>query len=405
MPNYAYSAYTNDGESVSGEIQAKSDVAALDLIAQRGMTPITLTEGGHAGPWWSREVNLFGASDKLKSGELERFFTAFSALMQAHFPLPKILGYCETQTKDRAMKRALGMVQASVEDGMTLGQAMRGAGEVFPERFISLIATGESSNKLAEISASAAALLNSEAKLRRELRAALVYPIILLIMSALVLALVVFYLAPTLMPVFATAGAEPPVILQFMTGIRNAVLSGWPVMLSVLAALGLIGYALRKKLSAGISSLLMRLPLTGTYLKRRETLRLCQSLQLMLSSGATLPQSLAAAREGANFPAYQSLLTDTENRITAGGTLSKTLCASPLIDDMASALIQAGEESDRLAEVLQTVVTSLSASTSQTLNQMIRLLTPLLTLIIGVGVGGVILSTISAIMDLNDIAF
>lgn len=405
MPNYAYSAYANDGSSVSGEIQAENDVAALDLIAQRGLTPISLTEGGYSGPWWSREINLVSTSGKIKSGELEQFFTSFSALMLAQFPLPRTLGYCENQTKDRTMKRALGTVRASVENGMSLGQAMRDAGHVFPERFISLIATGESSNKLAEISASAAALLNSEAKLKRELRAALVYPAILLVMSFLVLGLVVFYLAPTLMPVFATAGAEPPAILQFMTGVRDVVLSGWPVLLAGTAAILLVTYTLRQRLSAGITALLMRLPLSGRYLKRRETLRLCQSIHLMLNSGATLTQSLTAAQEGAGFAAYKSLLADAKERIVAGGTLSETLGDSPLIDDMAGTLIQAGEESDRLTEVLETVVTSLSASTSQTLNQMVRLLTPLLTLIIGIGVGAVILSTISAIMDLNDIAF
>ncbi|WP_457645938.1 type II secretion system F family protein [Profundibacter sp.] len=386
-------------------MQAENDIVALDLIAQRGLTPIDLTEGGHSGPWWSREINLFGASSKTKPAELERFFTSFSALMQAKFPLPRILGYCETQTKDRTMKRALGGIRTSVENGTPLGQAMRDAGGVFPDRFTTLIATGEASNKLAEISASAATLLSSEEKLKRELRGALVYPIILLIMSALVLSLVVFYLAPTLMPVFATADAEPPVVLRFMNTIRNAILSGWPIILTGIAAIVLILYALRTKISVATTALLMRLPLTGRYLKQRETLRLCQSLHLMLTSGASLPQSLAAAQEGASFPAYRQLLADTKDRITAGGTLSESLCTSPLIDDMASALIQAGEESDRLADVLQTAVTSLSDSTSQTLNQMIRMLTPLLTLIIGVGVGAVILSTISAIMDLNDIAF
>jgi general secretion pathway protein F len=405
MPVYAYSAYTNDGSSVSGEIQAESDVAALDMIAQRGLTPINLSEGGHSGPWWSREVNLFGGSGKVKSDELERFFTSFSALMQAHFPLPRILAYCETQTKDRAMKRALGTLRTSVEDGMSLGQAMRGAGDVFPERFIALITTGESSNKLAEISASAAELLNSEAKLKREVRGALVYPAILLVMSFLVLGLVVFYLAPTLMPVFATAGAKPPAILQFMTGVRDMVLSGWPVLLAVAAFFVLTAYIFHRKLAAGFTALLMRLPLSGPYLRRRETLRLCQNLHLMLGSGATLTQSLTAAQEGSGFVAYQSLIGTAKDRIIAGGTLSETLVGNPLIDDMASTLIQAGEESDRLGEVLATVVKSLSTSTSQTLNQMIRLLTPLLTLIIGVGVGAVILSTISAIMDLNDLAF
>lgn len=405
MPTYAYSAFSSDGQSVRGEVQAENDVNALDLIARRGLTPITLIEGGHLGPWWSREINLFGTSRRFKAGELEKFFTTFAALLQAHFSLPRTLGFCESQTKDRVMKRALGAVRTSVENGNTLGQAMREADDIFPDRFISLIATGERSNKLSEVSARAAVLLSSETKLKRELRAALIYPIILLMMSVLVLALVVFYLAPTLMPVFATAGAEPPVILQFMTRIRNAILSGWPVLLTALLSIAIISYALRTNISAALIALLMRLPLSGQYLKQRETLRACQSLHLMLSSGATLPQSLAAARSGASFAAYKTLLINAEDRITAGGTLSETLCSTPLIDDMTSALLQAGEESDGLDEVLQTVVTSLSTSTSQTLTQMIRLLTPLLTLIIGVGVGAVILSTISAIMDLNDIAF
>ena len=405
MPVYAYSAYANDGSTVSGEIQAENDVDALDQIAQRGLTPVNLAEGGTSGPWWSREINLFGTSGKVKSGELEGFFTSFSALMQARFPLPRIIGYCETQTKDRAMKRALGTVRASVENGMSLGQAMRGAGNVFPERFISLIATGESSNKLAEISASAAALLHSESKLKRELRAALVYPAILLVMSFLVLGLVIFYLAPTLMPVFATAGAEPPAILRLMTGVRDTILSAWPVLLTGFAIVFLFAYALRSRLSAALTALLLRLPLSGDYLKRRETLRLCQSIHLMLNSGATLTQALTAAQEGMGFSVYKNMLADAKEHIVAGGTLSETLGDNPLIDDMAATLIQAGEENDRLPEVLETVVTSLSDSTSQTLNQMIRMLTPLLTLIIGVGVGAVILSTISAIMDLNDIAF
>lgn len=405
MPSYAYSAYSADGSAVTGEIQAENDIAALDLIAGRGLTPISISEGGHSGPWWSREINLFGASSKVKSGELERFFTAFSSLMQARLPLPKLLGYCQTQTKDRVMSRALGIMKTEVENGASLGHAMRQTDGVFPERFIALITTGESSNKLVEISASTAMLINSEAKLTRELRSALVYPIILLIMSVLVLALVVFYLAPTLMPVFATADTEPPAVLQFMAGIRTAILTGWPVLLSASAGMILIIYMFRTHIGRGITSVLMRLPLTGRYLKQRETLKLCQSLHLMLSSGASLPLALTAAQDAVSYSSYRSLLTAAKNRIIAGGTLSETLGSSPLIDDMASTLIQAGEESDRLPETLQTVVTSLSETTTQTLNQMVRLLTPLLTLIIGVGVGAVILSTISAIMDLNDIAF
>ncbi|HHI70478.1 MAG TPA: type II secretion system F family protein [Rhodobacteraceae bacterium] len=405
MPTFVYSACAEDGTTVSGEVQAENDAAALDQISRKGLTPITLTEGHFDGPWWNREINLFGQSGKVKSSDLERFFTTFSTLMQARFPLPRILEFCEKQTKNRSLKRALDNIRASVENGIPLGEAMQSAKGIFPARFVTLFEIGERSNRLPEVSANAAALLSSEAKMKRELRGALVYPAILLLMSGLVLALVVFYLAPTLMPVFIGAGATAPAVLRFMTGFREIILSGWPVIFPVLAAFLLVSYVFRTHFKAWMMSLLMHLPISGPYLKRRETLRLCQSLQLMLSGGASLPQSVSAIKEGAAFPAYRSLLGQAEERIIAGGTLSDTLHGSPLIDDMASALIKAGEESDRLSEILDTVVASLSASTAQTLNQMIRLLTPLLTLLIGLGVGGIILSTISAIMDLNDIAF
>jgi general secretion pathway protein F len=125
----------------------------------------------------------------------------------------------------------------------------------------------------------------------------------------------------------------------------------------------------------------------------------------MLGSGAPLPQALAAAREAVALEPHRALLERAEAQVVAGGTLATALGHGQLIDPTALAMIEAGEEADDLRAILDTATTILAEETTRTLTQAIRTLTPVLTLTIAFGVGAIILTTISAIMDLNDIAF
>ncbi|MCU0910464.1 MAG: type II secretion system F family protein [Rhodobacteraceae bacterium] len=405
MPRFAYTAVAATGTPVSGEVAAETEALALDQIARRGLTPVSLTEGGDAGPWWNRDIALFGTAGALRPATLERFFATLAALLGARLALPRALAFCAAEARDPRLAGALRTTLAEVENGAGLAVAMRAAGPAFPERFTALVAVGEAANRLPETVSRAAELLSAELKLSRELRAALIYPVILLAMSALVLGVVVFYLAPTLLPVFASAGAEPPVFLTFLAGLGTALSGGWPAVLAALAALILAARAFRGTLSRTVSGAFLRLPMTGPYLRKRETLRAFQALHLMIDSGAPLPRAIAAAREAVALPAFRATLREAEDRVVAGCTLGDALDAADLIDPMALALLRAGEESDRLAPTLAAASRTLAEDTARTLAQAVRVLTPVLTLAIALGVGAIILSTITAILDLNDIAF
>lgn len=406
MPRFAYSAYTSSGELETGEVQAASDVSALDALSARGLTPVSLTAGAAAVPWWQRDISLTGgAAAAAKPKELELFFATLSSLLTVRFPLTRALRFCAGNAGDRGMRRVLERVQEDVEGGQTLAAAMDAAEGFFPDRFVTMIQIGEASNKLAEVSTRIAETLAAEAARHRELRSALVYPVILIVMSFLVLALLVFYLAPTLLPVFASTQSAPPAVLRAMAGLREAVLTGWPALLAGgTAAVLLIVWSWRAVRHA-LAPLALRVPVVGPYVKQSQTLRLCRTLALMLSSGATLPRAVTTARETTAHPAYRALMARAEEGIVSGGSLAPTLRASPLIDPMAGAMMEAAEETDRLLPVLDRLVEELAERTARTQAQAIGLITPLLTLVIGLGVGGVILSTVSAIMTLNDVAF
>jgi type II secretory pathway component PulF len=405
MPRYIFSAYSAESTLVTGEISADSRPLALDQIARRGLTPVQISEGANSIPWWNRDISIFGGAGELSHRELEMFFTTFAAMLRAGFSLPRAIAFCEARTSAARTRRALGTVRAELENGANLRDAMNSAGSAFSSRLQSLISTGEAANRLQETASRISVMLSSEVRMRRDLSAALIYPAILLVMSALVIGVVVFYLAPTILPVFATAGAESPKMLLFLSGFGEMLKNNWLLLATISAIFLVVAYASRAALHAAVSRVLLSLPITGGFLRKQESLRMCQSLLMMLGSGATLIRAIAAAREEVALAPFRDLLQHAHDLVSAGSTLSQTLSNESLIDRTAVALIAAGEESDRLVEVLGIAVDALAMETAAAQAQAIRLLTPILTLLIGLSVGGIILTTISAIMDMNDIAF
>ncbi|WP_120634203.1 type II secretion system F family protein [Ruegeria sp. EL01] len=224
-------------------------------------------------------------------------------------------------------------------------------------------------------------------------------------MSLFVIALLVLYLAPTLIPVFENADTEPPFVLGSMAGFRDLLVERWPVFIVLGIGSLALWQALKRKLKQSAYPLLLRLPLVGKYLRIPETLRILDALTMMLSIGSTLPRAVEIARQATDQRAYQNLLERAGEMIVAGDSLSSTLQGTSLIDPLTVAMIEAAEASDQMNQVLDRLVADLRARNSQIRSQSIRMITPLLTLAIGLGVGGVIMSTISAIMSLNDVAF
>ena len=273
-----------------------------------------------------------------------------------------------------------------------------------PARFVALVRVGEESNRLADTSARAADILERELAFRAELRGALTYPLLLLVASLVVLAALVFLLAPTLAPVFAAVRVEPPFLIRAMTALRDFLVAYWPLV----AAAGALGIVLLALLMRGhraaLQNMLVAAPLIGPALKAAESARSVLTLSMMLASGAPMLAALAATREAATLAAYRDLFAAVEDRVRAGATLSQALGDTPLIPRLALRMIRIGEQGDRLGEMLESAGNTLDAQLRAKVQGLLRLLTPALTLLIGGIVGALIYSTLSAILEINDLA-
>jgi type II secretory pathway component PulF len=404
MATYAYSAMTSDGRHVRGQLVAASELAALDQLANMGMTPVSLSDSGDALPWWRRDISLTGRG-ALPPSEVLQFFTTLSTMLSARFSLVEALQFCQTQARKPASRLVTQSVLQSVQNGQALAIALENCRPTFPARLIALVAAGESANALGDVAISITRSLTDEQKLRRDLQAALIYPALLALMSLLVIGLLVFYLAPTLQPVFQSSGVTPPFVIRAMASVRAFVVDAWPLLAVSLFAIMLLAVLLRRQAVRLAHVVLLRLPMIGTHLRQREALRVLSAMRMMLACGQGLLAAIRAARDTAVTPLFKSLFAEAEDRLLAGGTLSSVLDGSTAFDSMTRMLLTSGEQSNRLPDLTDRACTNLAASTAQSLSSMVAVLTPLLTLFLGLFVGGIVLSTLSAVLQLNDIAF
>ncbi|MEP6016987.1 MAG: type II secretion system F family protein [Paracoccaceae bacterium] len=403
MPQFSYQAISSNGKTVQGDINAASEVAALDQIARGGLTPVSITAGESGLKWWQKDISLSGET-QLSGKVLLSFFKPFGIMLNARYSMSKALKFARDQVRDPRLGRILDVALSEVENGARLADGLRIAGTVFPERFLSMLETGERSNKLAAVVERASQVLDEEDTLRREIRQSLGYPVVLLLMGLAVLALLVFYLVPTLLPVFASSTAEPPAVLVAMDALRIGLTNHWTSILAALLVSALAVWLVRERFVLLTQGALRSLPLIGPFLNKRKSLSLCETLLLFLSSGTPVQAALSEAARTANDPVWRRYLSVAEDRLVDGATLSVALEGDGALDPLARAMIEAGEAGDQLVETLDAAVIALRIETRQALAQAVRLITPTLTLIVGVGVGLVILATITAILDLNQIA-
>ncbi len=371
MPRFTYSAIDREGALVKGDISAPDDLAAMDQLARQGLTPVSLDEGGSAEPWWQRDIRLFGNSAHLKKDDQARFFATLRTMLSSGFTLIRALTFAANQMKGGREKRVASALADHVSAGGTLADALADSG-AFPDRLIGLIQIGERANRLTEVTQSIADMLNTEIRNAQQVRQALIYPTILLVMSVLVVLMLVFFLAPTLVPVFRSAGAEPPGLLATLDGIGTYLRAEWMTSLVGLGAMALALLVFRAPLAARFGALIRRLPGIRSYATARETLRFLQTLHLMLASGAQVPLALGTTAETAATARWRDGIEDMRTKVEAGETLTVALREAGLADDRALAFVEAGEEGDRLAQMLAQGAALLDDATTNQLSQILR---------------------------------
>lgn len=407
MATFRYKAFAPDGRALDGTIEAASRKAAIDELHRRRVFPFDVAEGGPVDttPWWQREV-FSGAG--LPSSSLATLIRELATLIQADLPIDEALRILASQPMLGARTRnVVRELLAKIEAGAPLSEAMAAAGGSFPAHTWQIVKAGEASGTLAPALADLAQSLELTEKVHQQVRSATLYPLVLLAVAGVAIGLVLFVLIPALGPLFKGVGAELPLSLRVLDGVRSALV-GEPVVTALIVAALVGGWlAVRRNRSWRLfrDGLVLRIPGLATLVTYRETGRLARTLATLLHSGVPLLDAMSVASGVVANSRFADALAAATERVRQGTGLAAALAEGGRIPETAIRLISVGERSGEIDAMAARVAEIYETAFQRNVERATSLLAPLLTVLIGGLVGTLILSVISATLSLNELAW
>jgi general secretion pathway protein F len=403
---YGYRAYDGSGRLVQGEIVADSRELALDMLHRRGTYPLEIADGivAETKPWWDRDIVLFR---HVSLGGLALFTRELATLVKADLPLDETLRIVALQPSLSAtMRRVTQGLLARVLEGQSLSQALAAADGTFPEFYWRLVRGGEASGTLGPVLEDVAAFLERAAEMRSKVLSALLYPAILLTVAGLAVIAIMAVLLPAIVPLLEDAGAPLPLIVRVLEGVRQGFIANWPVWLGAAGGLLAMVVALiaTGHLGRALSQAVLRVPLLGGLVMQREVARFSRTLATLMKSGVPLLEGARISGGVLVNVRYRDAIALVGEEIREGASLTRPLTASGLFPEVALRLIAVGEKTGQLESMLLRTADIFEATLQRRLDRLTALITPLLTLTIGALVGGLIVSVMSALLGINQLA-
>ncbi len=404
--NFRYRAYLADGRPVAGDVDAADRQDALRQLATQGKSVFELVEKT------SKEVKPKSGRKTSRSFtflqsrfDAAQLFSDLALLTEAGLNITQALRSVASTEVTVEQRKVVSELLASMSTGTSAAVAF-GAIKSIPADSLGLVASGESAGRLPEVFRALATQYDERAKLRSQLLNALGYPLFLFVLMILAILVLIFLLVPAIEPIFQNADRAPPIIVSILSGLRRWLTGGFIFAGPIAVITLLVAYLLpapRARLSNSMSRLVVRLPFIGTVIQKTALSRYLSSLSLLLSNGTSMSKALALAATSVSSVNLRARLLAIRDRVATGERLPAALESCHLFDERIISLISVGDEANRLAVVTKRAANILDSEAQATTNRFIAVLTPAMTITLGLLVGGLVVSVMTALLSINEI--
>jgi type IV pilus assembly protein PilC len=397
MPTYQYRARDQAGALVRGRLTAENERLVKLKVTEMGYFPVAVEpvkEGGRALGILPRRV---------RDDDILVFAWQFSAMVNAGIPLIPCLGALREQTESPELARIIGEIRQRVQDGQSLSGAMGRYPHIFSRIMISLIKAGETGGFLELSLQRIATQMEKEAELRQRIKAALVYPLLVVGLSVLIVAFLLAFVIPVFAQVYHSAGMTLPGVTNVLIAISGFFVRFWWLVVLVLIGLiwGLRAWARSPRGRPKADAAKLRFPLFGKLIRKVSLARCVRVLGTLISSGVPLVQALEdAALVAGNFVIAEALRFTTV-RVTEGDKLAQALETSGQFPPMVTQMVSAGEESGDLGGMMTKVADFYDRDIEYSVKRLTTVMDPILTIFVGSIVGFVAIAMYMPIFNLT----
>ncbi len=404
MPAYEYTAVNSKGKETTGLLEGDTPKQIRQTLRGKGLIPIDVHEVKEKGKRASGSQKV-SSRGRLKAAELALFTRQLATLLQAGTPLENALGTIANQHTKKGVKRIILGVRAKVTEGHTLADSLNQFPSAFPGLFRSTVAAGENSGHLDKVLERLADYTEGAQEMQQQISSALIYPVLLTVISIAVVAGLLGYVVPQVIQVFENMGQELPVLTRGLIALSEIVqASGLYVVI-----LGVIGVFLFARLYKNpaferkVDRFTLRLPVIGNIIRGKNTAAFARTLSILSGSGVSILTALRNAADVVSNRPMREAIQDATERVREGAGISSSLQKTGLFPPMTLHLIASGEGAGKLDAMLERAAEQQERETSTTITAALSLFEPMLILIMGAVVLVIVLAILLPIFELNQL--
>jgi type IV pilus assembly protein PilC len=387
---FDYESVDLTGKRSRGKVEASTEAAAVQLLRQQGLVPVSVSA---AGSLLHRKLSIPGLSGRTTLKDLAVFARQFATMTASGMTLLRALAVLEDQAAKTSLKKAIGDVRADIESGVSLSAAMARHDTVFPTLMVAMIRAGETGGFLDSALERLAVTFEKDAALRGKIKSALTYPVIVLAFTALMIAGVLIFIVPIFEGMFSKLGGELPLPTRVLVTASHSLVWSGPLMLAV-AVVGTV--ALRRALRTrpavrlAFDRLKLRMPVFGPLFTKIAVSRFARNLGTLLGVGVPMMQALDVVGATTGNAVITAAMADLQSSVRDGQPMSASLGRHPAFPRMVTQMIEVGEESGQLSQMLDKVADFYDREVDSAAESLTASIEPIMVVVMGTVVGSMV---------------
>ncbi|MEB2284651.1 MAG: pilus assembly protein PilC [Polyangiaceae bacterium UTPRO1] len=404
MPVFKWVGVGPNGETMRGEMEAMTRQAVITRLRTQRINPAP-EKIKEKGKGFDREINLPSFGAPVKQHDIVIFTRQFATMIDAGLPLVQCLEILSQQSDSKALCKALKEVKEEVEAGSTFAAALKKHPKIFSDLYANMVAAGEVGGILDTILNRLASYMEKIVKLKSKIKGAMIYPACIIAAAVLVTGILLVYVIPVFAELFNSFGQALPAPTQFVINLSNFTINNfWIIVGGMIAVAG--GFVFTSRTEQGryyLDKIGLRLPVFGDLIRKTAIARFARTLGTLVSSGVPILDALTITGRTAGNKIIEEAIFATRASISEGKTIAEPLIASKVFPPMVCHMIAVGETTGALDQMLQKIADFYEDEVDNAVANLTSLMEPMVILILGGLIGGLVVSMYLPIFKLGSV--
>ncbi len=410
MPRYKVKAYTEDGDLVEDVMEAPSFNDLIDMVREKGLHFITADEIAEALPKEEKKEEVkrrgFSLFGRVGDRDIALFCRQLGAMVNAGVGIIDALDIVAEQMPNKKLAEAVAQVAKDVSEGMSLSDAMAKRPDVFPELVINLVAVGEETGELDRALLRASEYYEKLAMIKSKIKSASFYPVFVLVIATVIVTGILYFLVPTFANIYASFGGSLPLPTQVLINLSNALrnnilyIVGFTVLFAVLFKV-LYGrsYGFRRS----VHLFILKTPKFGDLALKSAMAKFGRTMATLFASGVSIERALEVAGRVAGNLVIKEAVDRVQKEVTEGQAMWSSMEKTGQFPKLIVAMVKVGEETGRPDDMLDTIARFYEDEVDRTVEGLITLIEPMLIVVLGTIVGGILIALYMPIFKIGEL--